>query len=217
MFRRLVADESELSGSFDSLRAATAMEPASRASSLRSTLAALQRARQGLWKYDAGRKSIDQLCAYIKILASPRPTQTVESNFAFLLPLRNWIFWKPASLLHREDERSEAVITIATLYAAVICLEPLFSSLGSSFCSAMILPHLEAAVNEADKTEAKDWSNLQISEVVMLMAFPRIVAMTYRKAGLRKSLIHQLMPLDLGGMLLKSKSNGLRVVVSPAH
>ena len=140
---------------------------------------------------------MNQLYTYIQRLQSLEPAKTAEEQFTQLYYLRKWLFWIPVSLLQRRGGQEPAMLTLAYFYATALTLEPLFPDLGSSFCSAIALPPLEAIINVMDIMHSRRPINATSIEIVSLMQFPQQTALGYRTraAQTNQTILQQPSPM----------------------
>jgi len=95
------------------------------------------------------------------------------------------LFWIPVSLLRRQGGQGPAMLTLAHFYATALALEPLFPDLGSSFCSAMALPPLEAIIGVTNAMQSQHVNDASSMEIASLMQYPRQTAVSYRNRAIQ--------------------------------
>ena len=84
------------------------------------------------------------------------------------------------SLLQRRGGQGPALLTLSYFYATALTVEPLFPDLGSSFCSAIALPPLEAIVTAMDIMQSQRVMDATSVEIASLLQYPRQTALSYR-------------------------------------
>jgi len=180
IFVEYVAEEDHLATAFLSQRRRSSVNTAEGQSVLQNTLYALQKLQLALVGHEFESSWANQLVAYIQQLQPLTPARSSEEQFNRLYQLRKWLFWTPISLLQRQGGQGPAMLTLAHFYATALALEPLFPDLGSSFCSAMSLPPLEAIVRVTDAMQSSHGTDASSTEIASLMQYPRQTALSYR-------------------------------------
>ena len=77
------------------------------------------------------------------------------------------------------------MLTLAHFYATALALEPLFPDLGSSFCSAMALPPLEAIISVTNAMQSRHVHDTSSMEIASLMQYPQQTALSYRNRAIQ--------------------------------
>src|SRR6202012_2582036 len=83
-------------------------------------------------------------------------------------------------LLQRPKGQAPAMLTLAHFYATALALEPLFPALGVSFCSALVLPPLDAIINVTTAMQSEQSMSPASNEIATMMQFPQQVAHNYK-------------------------------------
>ena len=180
IFTELIAEEELVSNSFRTHRRRASVNPTERSTILHRTLQGLQRAQMALAGHEQELHWLNQLMTYVQRLQSMNPAQTAEEQFSQLYYLRKWLFWVPTTLLQRQGGQGPAMLSLAHFYATALLLDPLFPDLGSSFCSALALPPLEAIISVTSGMQS-DTS----SDIGSLMQFPQQAALAYRTRAIQ--------------------------------
>lgn len=180
LFAEYIAEEDLVGSAFRSHRRQPSINPSERATILQNTLAALQRLQMALGGSELELHWVNQLTTYVQRLQTLDPARAAEEQFSQLYYLRKWLFWVPVSLLQRRGGQGPALLTLAYFYATALTVEPLFPDLGSSFCSAIALPPLEAIINAMDVMQSQRAMDATSIEIANLLQFPRQTALSYR-------------------------------------
>jgi len=154
--------------------------PQERHSILTSVLAALQRLQPVLVVNSPEAYWIEQLLGYISYLLNTQPAQTAAEQFDQLYSLRKWVLFVPCLLLEKPMVDGPSTLVVAHLYATALALEPLFPSLGASFCAAISLPPLERIIRMTAPMQTDDQFGHHALEISSLMHFPQQAVSTYR-------------------------------------
>ena len=154
--------------------------PQERHSILTSVLAALQRLQPVLVVNSPEAYWIEQLLGYISYLLNTQPAQTAAEQFDQLYSLRKWVLFVPCLLLEKPMVDGPSTLVVAHLYATALALEPLFPSLGASFCAAISLPPLERIIQMTAPMQTDDQFGHHALEISSLMHFPQQAVSTYR-------------------------------------
>jgi hypothetical protein len=147
---------------------------------LMSVLAALQRLQPVLIVNSPEAYWIEQLLGYISYLLNTQPAQTAAEQFDQLYSLRKWVLFVPCLLLDKPMVDGPSTLVVAHLYATALALEPLFPSLGASFCAANSLPPLEKIIQMTAPMQTDDQFGHHAQEIGSLMRFPQQAVSTYR-------------------------------------
>ncbi|KEQ75909.1 hypothetical protein M436DRAFT_39323 [Aureobasidium namibiae CBS 147.97] len=154
--------------------------PQERHGILTSVLAALQRLQPVLAVNSPEAYWIEQLLGYISYLLNTQPAQTAAEQFDQLYSLRKWVLFVPCLLLEKPMVDGPSTLVVAHLYATALALEPLFPSLGASFCAAISLPPLERIIQMTAPMQTDDQFGHHALEISSLMHFPQQAVSTYR-------------------------------------
>jgi hypothetical protein len=185
LFAEYIAEEDLVATSFRTHRRQPSVNPTERAVILQNIAQALQRLQFALNGQDLELHWVKQLLAYIQRLQSMSAPRSAEDQFTQLYILRKWLFWVPITLLRRQGGQGAAMLALSHFYATALALEPLFPDLGSSFCSAMALPPLEAIINVTDAMRSEQSVTASSMEIDTLMQFPRQTALSYRSHAIQ--------------------------------
>ncbi|KAF2860240.1 hypothetical protein K470DRAFT_217553 [Piedraia hortae CBS 480.64] len=169
----------------------TTTAPPDRIAILQDLIMATSRLHSSLPGNDMEAAWIHHLCGYVEQLRNLEAPRTAEQQFNLLYRLRKWLFWVPVLLLQAEAPQKPTLAVIAHFYAAAIALEPLFPSLGSSFCASMTLSPLEAIINLVDAPDLKNQSDISGTDMTAIMQYPRQMA-----AQFRSQTVQPVLPLD---------------------
>lgn len=77
------------------------------------------------------------------------------------------------------------MLTLAQFYATALALEPLFPDLGSSFCSAIALPPMEAIISVTSSMQSEQMMSPALMEIANVMQYPLHVAQQYRSRAVQ--------------------------------
>ncbi len=77
------------------------------------------------------------------------------------------------------------MLTLAQFYATALALEPLFPDLGSSFCSAIALPPMEAIISVTNSMQSEQMMSPALMEIANVMQYPLHVAQQYRSRAVQ--------------------------------
>ncbi len=185
LFAELVAEEDLVASSFRSHRRRPSVNPNDRNAILQRTSQGLHNVQMALGGHESELHWIRQLLGYVQRLQGLGSAQSAEEQFGQLYYLRKWIFWVPISLLRHREGQGPAMLSLAHLYATALALEPLFPDLGSSFCSALVLPPLEAIVNITNTMQTEQMTTPALMHIASLMQFPQQTALNYRAIALQ--------------------------------
>ena len=185
IFAEFITEEDLVGTSFRTHRRRPSVNPTERGAILHQTAQALQRVQIALVGHELELHWLNQIITYIQRLQSLNPPQTAEEQFSQLYYLRKWLFWVPVSLLQRPAGQGPAMLTLAHFYATALILEPLFPDLGSSFCSALGLPPLEAIIRGTNAMQSEQIVTPGSNEIATLMHFPQQVALSYRTRAIQ--------------------------------
>lgn len=194
LFAEYVAEEDLFASAFRSHRRSSSITSSDRVAVIQQTQYALQTLHGALAGHQVEQGWAGQLLAYVQGLQNAGPSLSPEEQFNYLYQLRKWLFWLPVHLLQQKPGTDHATaVTLAYLYATALALEPLFPDLGSSFCSALALPPLEAIIGMTDAMQASQASHGALLNLSMLMPWPRHMALTARTQALhvQQALLHQ--------------------------
>ena len=180
LFAEYIEEEDLVASAHRTHRRQPSINPTERATVLQNTVSSLQRLQSGLGGQDLELHWVGQLLAYVQRLQNIPAAKSAEEQFSHLYYLRKWLFWVPISLLQRRGGQGPAMLTLSYFYATALTLESLFPDLGSSFCSAIALPPLEAAINVMDIMQSQLTIDATSNEIASLMRFPRQTAVNYR-------------------------------------
>lgn len=183
LFAEYIAEEDLVATALRTHRRQPSINPAERATVLQNTTLALQRLQMSLRGQELELHWINQLLTYVHRLQTLTPPKTAEEQFSQLYYLRKWLFWVPISLLQRRGGQGPAMLTLSYFYATALALEPLFPDLGSSFCSAIALPPLEAIINVMEVMQSQSAIDATSMEISSLLQFPRQTALGYRASA----------------------------------
>lgn len=147
---------------------------------LSNVLASLQRLQPVLVTNSPEAYWIEQLLGYISYLLNTPPAQTAAEQFDQLYSLRKWVLFVPCLLLDKPMVDGPSTLVVAHLYATALALEPLFPSLGVSFCAAISLPPLERIIQMTAPMQTDGQFGQHALEISSLMHFPQQAASTYR-------------------------------------
>ncbi|KAF2719716.1 hypothetical protein K431DRAFT_228141 [Polychaeton citri CBS 116435] len=185
IFAEFIAEEDLVVASYRTHRRRSSLNPTDRGIVLQNTTQSLQRLKMSLNGHDLESSWVDQLLAYLYRLQASKSPSSPEEQFSQLYMLRKWLFWVPVSLLQRNGGQGPAMLTLAHFYATALQLEPLFPDLGSSFCSSMALPPLEAIISVTDAMSSSQGLDTAAMEIAAVMTFPRQAALNYRSQALQ--------------------------------
>ena len=180
LFAEYIADEDLVASSFRTHRRRPSVNPSERSVILRNTVQALQQLQMSLIGQENEQQQVTDLLKYVQCLQALNPAQTADEQFSHLYQLRKRLFWVPVFLLQSQSRQGSATLTIAHFYATALALEPLFPDLGSSFCSAMALPPLDAIISVTNAMQSEHAMDPMSIEVASLMQFPQQTALNYR-------------------------------------
>ena len=181
--------------SFQTHRRRHSMSCTERRAALQNTINALHRLQATLTAQETELQRINELLNYVQTLQSLDTPTSPEEQFNQLYYLRKWLFWVPVSLLRRDGAHTAAIVTIAHFYSTALELEPLFPDLGTSFCSALALPSLEAIIALANDIQSQQPMDSTALELASMMHFPQQAALSYRSRVLMSH--SSVMPQDL--------------------
>ncbi|KAK6398462.1 hypothetical protein LTR65_000013 [Meristemomyces frigidus] len=197
LFADYIAEEDLSATAFRSPLQDSSVDPTERHALLQNALYALQRLQMSLTEHDMELSWVNQLFAYVQRLQGMNAAQTPEEQFNYLYQLRKWLAWVPVSLLQRQGGQGPALLTLAHFYATALALEPLFPDLGSSFCSAMALPPLDAIIRVTDAMQSQHGMGPSAMEIASLMQYPQQAVLAYRSRAMqsRQAALQQESPM----------------------
>lgn len=147
---------------------------------LTSIVSSLQRLQPSLAGHEAESQWIAQLLGYVRTLLGSQPAQTPAEQFDQLYRLRKWVLFVPSVLLERPVVEGPAILVLAHLYATALAVEPLFPSLGPSFCAAISFGPLERIIQTTAPMQMEQHFGQNALEIAALMQFPQQAANNYR-------------------------------------
>lgn len=197
LFAEYIAEEDLVASALRTHRRQPSIDPSERGTILQNTMQALQMLHMALGGQELELHWVNQLLTYVQRLQTLSPAKTAEEQFRQLYYLRKWLFWVPVSLLQRRSGEGPAMLTLSYFYATALTLEPLFPDLGSSFCSAIALPPLEAIIDGMDAMQAQRAMDATSIEIASLMQFPRQTTLSYRAraAQTNQTILQQPSPM----------------------
>jgi hypothetical protein len=92
------------------------------------------------------------------------------------------------------------MLALAHFYATALAVEPLFPDLGSSFCSALVLPPLEAIISVTNSMQSEQMMSPALLQIVNLMQFPQHTALSYRARTMQNQQLGMAQSTSLGSI-----------------
>lgn len=119
-----------------------------------------------------------ELINFVQGLHELIPANSADVQFAYLHPLRTWLFFLPIDLLKRGQQDPYAMLLLAQFYGVALAIEPLFPAVGAAYFGTMSVGPIEQIHRTLKRHESQ---SLGAQQALRFMEFPLEMVQRFRE------------------------------------